>query len=206
MYLNHLIICFAGRSRQLQGLQDMEVENAVEESYVPEAPLDAKVAPVSFQKMEVDINSVKAEMEALEATIKNAKLEMEEDLFVPGTAGDIPAVNVGTDNLDLQSVKAKLRAKLQRKSEETKLMQNMERTLAEDVNTTAKRMDQDEMSNYDSQSSQQGDAQHVIRMQQDTGQSHSKTKELKQGNDVQYDYEAVPHSVPKHTTDSNQDL
>ena len=67
-----------------------------------EAPLDTKAVPVSFQKMEVDINSVKAEMEALEATIKNAKLEMEMDRFVPGMAGDILAVNVGPDNLDPQ--------------------------------------------------------------------------------------------------------
>ena len=183
----------------------MEVENAVDESYEPEGPVDAKPAPVSFkEKMEVDISSVKAEMEALEATIKNAKLEMEMDRFVPGTTGGGPPVNVGTDHLDPQSVKAKLRAKLQKKSEETKLMHDMERTLAEDVNSTAEQMDQDEMTNYDIRQFQQGDTQHVVRMQQDTGQPHSKTNELKQGRDVQYD--AVSHSVPKHTTDSNQDL
>ena len=109
---------------------------------VPESPVDQKPAPVSFQKMEVDISAVKAEMEALEATIKNAKLEMEMDRFIPGTTGDTQPVNVGNEQLDPQSVKAKLRQKLQRKSEEAKLMQDMQKTLAEDVNATAEQIDQ----------------------------------------------------------------
>ena len=182
----------------------MEVDNEVDEAYVPESPVDKKPVPVSIQKMEVDINAVKAEMEALEATIKNAKLEMEMDRFIPGTTGDTPPVNVGSDHLDPQSVKAKLRQKLQRKSEEAKLMQDMEKTLAEDVNATAEQIDQQNMKNYNMHQSQNGDSRHIVRMQQDTGQSHTKTNVPKQDNDIQYD--AVSRTVPKHTTDSNQDL
>ena len=182
----------------------MEVDNAVDETYVPESPVDKKPAPVSIQKMEVDISAVKAEMEALEATIKNAKLEMEMDRFIPGTTGDTPPVHAGNDNLDPQSVKAKLRQKLQRKSEEAKLMQDMEKTLAEDVNATAEQIDQQNMKNYNIHQSQDEDSRHIVRMQQDTGQPQTKTNTLKQGNDVQYD--AVSRTVPKHTTDSNQDL
>ena len=182
----------------------MEVDNEVDETYVPESPVDKKPVPVSIQKMEVDINAVKAEMEALEATIKNAKLEMEMDRFIPGTTGDTPPGNVGSDHLDPQSVKAKLRQKLQRKSEEAKLMQDMEKTLAEDVNATAEQIDQKNMKNYNMHQSQDGDSRHIVRMQQDTGQSPTKTNVLKQGRDVQYD--AVSRTVPKHTTDSNQDL
>ena len=100
----------------------MEVDNS-DESYIPGGPIDTKTVPVSLQKMEVDISSAKVQMESRKATVKNDELELEMDRFIPGIADDAP-VNVGSGNLDPQSVKAKLRQKIQRKSAEFKLLQD----------------------------------------------------------------------------------
>ena len=78
----------------------------------------------------------------------------------------------------------------------------MERTLAEEVNATAEQMGEQVMNKHYIR--KQGNRQQVVRKQQDTGQSQETSNAFRQVNGVQY--AAVSRSVPKHTTDSNQDL
>ncbi len=187
-------------SRQLQGLQDMEVDNAVDDPVVPEGPASRQVLPVSFQQMEVDINAVKAEVDAIEESMMHARREMEGAM--PGSATrEPPDVGAGDDTIDPQDVKAKLRAKLQRKSAEAKLLQDIETSLAEEMNATSAEEGKSDTLQPPEQSK---NIQQEGRMQTRTRSHHQKTNVAKQVNDARV--ETASQSVPKHTTDNYQDL
>ena len=188
----------------------MEVDNEVGQSYVPEGPeaAPARPVPVAFQEMNADLSAVETEMKNIEASIKHAKLEMEMDRFIPGTNSDGPEkIKIEIDNLDPNSVKAKLREKLRQKSQETQLLREMERSLAEEANSTAQELEAEEMKNHNVDQVKEEPPDHVVKMKQSKPKSlEQKTNKRRRGDGDSQHEKVSPTKIPKHTTDSNQDL
>ena len=192
------------------------------ETYIPETPIekaDSPVVPVVFSE-EIEVQSVSTKSAGIKKAGQGLDAPMVEPIrFVPespvvdtarlspGIAPDdsppIKPESNAAPELDPNSVKAKLRAKLQKKSEEAKLMKEMERSFAE-MNETEeieiidvegpplKRQKLDSLEDIKPDITQM---QNVI----DSGGKNNIVIEEGQ-------YETVSKSVPKHTTDDNQDL